>query len=168
MRKITFEFENIHARAMKGIYKIQLGGKFYIGRAENVYSRVYQHTETINKELMRYPMLKNTQYLKWCQYLLENPSINTLKVVALQRCERDSMLFFAERYYLNQYYGHADCLNLCLAVPRPKCFFGALDKTQVVRKSETSDNWFYIDRDTGEATLTNEPLTVHGKARKRA
>lgn len=153
---------------MKGIYKLVIGGKFYIGRAENLFARSNDHKYAINRGLLTYPNLKSPHYAEWCRYLLENPKIDTIKVIALQRCIRDSMLFFAERYYLNEYGNHPDYLNLSIACSRPKCFFGAEDKVQVVTQSKRYGWWYYEDPFDGcSITKTDEELTINGLPRKR-
>lgn len=165
--QVKFEFPNPHVRAAKGIYKINIGGKFYIGKADNLYARVYQHQSTLNWELRRYPMMKATQYFKWCRYIHENPSIEIATVHLIQRCETDFQAYWAEKYHLNEIKYSCDALNTVFEVPRPRCFFGGYDKKWLLDTRDMTRILYYNPDDIMDATYSHEPLTIHGKPRKR-
>lgn len=98
---------------MKGIYKITIGNKFYIGQCKRLAKRMYQHERGIAGCLNRYGMPRQYEihYLPWCRYLNDNPQINFGTVEIIQRCVSAWDLYYAERYYLQEIEGHPDCLN---------------------------------------------------------
>lgn len=98
---------------MKGIYKITIGNKFYIGQCRRLAARMYQHQRGIAGCLNRYGMPRpyEISYLPWARYLNDNPQIKTGHVEIIQRCVSAWDLYYAECNYLKDIVGHPDCLN---------------------------------------------------------
>lgn len=117
---IEIVFRNKYHKLMRGIYKITVGNKFYIGQASRVAERIYAHESCINWCLKRYGMPKKYEkhYIKMAKYLHENPSINTLYVDVVQKCVSTWDLFYAESVWLNEHKSNPDCLNTAFLVPR--------------------------------------------------
>jgi hypothetical protein len=110
-RFVNLRITKRHYWLIKGIYKITVGGKFYIGKTSNLYRRVNQHEIAINKSLLNYPTAYNN-YSHWAKYIYENEGIQKCVVDVIQRCVSDSELHYSEMYYLKELRGHPDCLNL--------------------------------------------------------
>lgn len=106
---ITFDYQ----KHMKGIYRIDFGGKFYIGMAKQLQQRVYQHETSINKciEQFHMPPKYAQTYLSISRYLLENPKITEGRVQIIQRAITTADLCYMEANHLNHYRNHADCMN---------------------------------------------------------
>ncbi len=108
---------------MRGIYKIRFGGKFYIGRASNMYKRALQHEQTINGIIKDYSAIKNLGFnesvyaKKWgsyndiATYLLENPKIRFGTIEVIQRCITQHDLYAAETPIIALLERNGDCWN---------------------------------------------------------
>lgn len=106
-------YKNEYHKLMKGIYKLTVGDKFYIGRANRLAERMYQHQGLINRCLSRYamPKLSESHYIKFAKYLHENPLITTISAEIIQRGISSWDLHYAEHNWLTEIKGHPDCLN---------------------------------------------------------
>lgn len=108
---------------MRGVYKITFGNKFYIGRANCLASRMYQHQTAINGVMKIYASMINLKgadgcyadkwfsYRKFAKYLQENPKIKYGVVEVLQRCSGIKDLYETEYAILRSVRGNPDCLN---------------------------------------------------------
>ena len=111
--KFWIDYDHKGHKLMKGIYKITIGNKFYIGQCKRLAVRMYQHERGIAGCLNRYGMPREYEahYLPWCRYLNDNPQIKFGTVEIIQRCISAWDLYYAESYYLQEIEGHPDCLN---------------------------------------------------------
>jgi hypothetical protein len=107
------EYKHKYHKLMKGIYKITIGNKFYIGQCKRLAIRMYQHERGVAGCLNRYGMPRpyETKYLPWVRYLNDNPKIKSGQVEIMQRCISAWDLYYAESFYLKEVSGHPDCLN---------------------------------------------------------
>lgn len=98
---------------MKGIYRISIGDKFYIGQCRRLAARMYQHERGINGCLWRYNMPRpyEISYLPIVTYLNEHPKVKTGTVEVIQRCVSSYDLMIAEYYWLQDAKGNPDCFN---------------------------------------------------------
>ena len=110
---IKIVYKNQHHKLMRGIYRITVGDKFYIGQARILAERMYSHQTVINGCLRRFAMPKQSerQYLKMAKYLHEHPLISQIQVEIIQRCVSTWDLYYAEQGWLTELKTHADCLN---------------------------------------------------------
>lgn len=166
MRKISLKIVNPLCPLAKGVYKITVGGKFYIGAASRLQARIYQHEMGVNRALREYPERHPTysQYYWWAKYIHENEGIAVCSVDLLQRCVDDFALYNAEIRYVKEYNRHPDSLNRAPTVRRPHCFRGGKNEMWDVVKH--FGMWHYYNPE--EPTIkTNAitPLTRHGKIR---
>ncbi len=129
-RTIRLEFVNPNHRLFPGIYKITLGGKFYIGKANVPAERIRVHESSLNKALQVFyerrfediPKAQYASYLKykrWVKYLHENPKVNIGCVEIIQRGIHPISLYYMENRHLNAIKDHPDSLNAVFASPRP-------------------------------------------------
>lgn len=130
-QRFKLKLKNPHHYWMKGIYKITIGGKFYIGKALNVGMRAYQHELEINTALKNYSRLMNIGpdgreemskmgYLNIARYIHENPSITGGTVEVLQRQVCSNMMYFSENMYLKEIEFNRDSYNISVIGSRPK------------------------------------------------
>jgi hypothetical protein len=129
-RTIRLEFANPHHRLFPGIYKITLGGKFYIGKANVPAERIKVHENSLNRALQvfyerRFEDIPKAQYAnylkykKWVKYLHENPKVNVGRVEIIQRGIHPISLYYMENRHLNAIKDHPDSLNAIFTSPRP-------------------------------------------------
>ena len=150
---------------MRGIYKITVGDKFYIGQARVLAERIHSHEIGINGCLHRFGMPKKSQqhYMKMAKYLHEHPLISELQVEIIQRCVSTWDLYYAERGWLTELKTHADCLNGAFSVTRRWINDSMWD-------AELFDGWLikYFDPldPTGKRYDMYTPLTTAGKIAK--
>lgn len=159
--KFEIEYKRPEHKLMKGIYKISIGNKFYIGQCKRLAVRMYQHGRGIAGCLNRYgmPRAYEEHYLPWCQYLNDNPKINVGTVEIIQRCISAWDLYYAEEYYLQEIEGHPDCLNATFK-PVKSCIDDHLWDIEV------RDGWIIYYFDPKEPTKKYEmyqKLTVSGE-----
>jgi hypothetical protein len=112
MRKIDIVFAEPRHRQMKGIYRIDVGNIFYIGRAGLLANRMYNHSLSINKYLESQSLPESEKYHeRIIRYLQDNPKIETMKVTLIQRCVTFVDLWASENSWLSYYELHPDCVN---------------------------------------------------------
>lgn len=112
MRKIDIVFAEPRHRQMKGIYRIDVGRIFYIGRAGLLANRMYNHILSINKYLGSQSLPESEKYHeKIIRHLQDNPKIETMRVTLIQRCITFVDLWESENSWLSYYEGHPDCVN---------------------------------------------------------
>lgn len=127
---IRLEFVNPNHRLFPGIYKITLGGKFYIGKANVPAERIKVHEYSLNRALQtfydrRFDDIPKTQYAnylkyrRWVKYLVENPRIRAAQVQIIQRGIHPISLYYMENWHLNAIKDHPDSLNGIFTSPRP-------------------------------------------------
>ena len=114
------EYKHRYHRLMKGIYKITIGNKFYIGQCKRLAIRMYQHERGIAGCLNRYGMPRQYEahYLPLARYLNDNPKIRSGQAEIIQRCVSAWDLYYAENYYLKEVENNPDCLNGVFAANR--------------------------------------------------
>jgi hypothetical protein len=125
--EITLNWVNDLYSVLPGIYKITLGGRFYIGKANIPYLRIKEHTRGINKTLRTLAERRFikptdavfTKYLPIAKYLAENPSIISGTVEIIQRGIHPVSLYYMENYRLNMVKDNPDYLNTLFKSPRP-------------------------------------------------
>lgn len=147
---------------MKGIYRINIGNKFYIGSANRVAERIYRHECSINNCLLQYPMPKRSyaHYSRLAQYLHENPNITYVLAEVIQRCVTPEDMYHYENMFLTEASFNPDCIN--------GIFYAT---TKVLRHADTWDiekrgnDWYYFDPQNPEVTSipVGAPLTKAGK-----
>jgi len=121
-------------RLMRGVYKITIGGKFYIGKASILQTRAYQHETALNKAINNYAEIKNlkscngsaaeiaSMYMEFAQHIAENPSITHGTIEVIQRCISPVQLYIAEHKILRMLVGNRDCLNKAFYGTKPRPF----------------------------------------------
>lgn len=110
---IKIECKYPYQKLMKGIYRIEIGHKFYIGMATRFGERMYQHEMDINKCLRNFTMPRQgyAHYLRIARYLHENPRIEYCYAEIIQKCVTGRELYFYEDRFLKDAKGNRDCLN---------------------------------------------------------
>jgi hypothetical protein len=154
------EYKQPAHKLMKGIYKITIGNKFYIGQSKRLAVRMYQHQRGITGCLNRYGMPRpyEMMYLPWARYLNENPYIKSGQVEVIQRCISALDLYYAESFFLNELANHPDCLNASFAPSR----YLNDDMWDI----EVKDGWviYYFDRnDPAKKYEMYQRLKVNGE-----
>jgi hypothetical protein len=111
-RQIKIELADPHQAIMRGIYRIDVGRKFYIGQALRFAARVKQHEKSINLLLeTQHDVLEKDMYLHWIEYLHENPRIQVLKARLIHYCKNGVELSEWEDRILKSVEGDDRCLN---------------------------------------------------------
>lgn len=130
-QRFKLKLKNPNHYWMKGIYKITIGGKFYIGKALNVGMRAYQHELNINAALKNYSRWANVgpeteaevsklSYLTIAKYIHENPSITHGTVEVIQRQVCSNMMYLTENFYLKEIENNRDFYNISMVGSKPK------------------------------------------------
>jgi hypothetical protein len=118
--RLTYK-HNAH-KLMRGVYRITMGNKFYIGRTRFFATRVWRHDKALNQALRYYPDLlpDHEMYREWCRYLHENPKIKEAKCEIIHYCEDDDALHEMENKLLREVLNHPDCLNRTFQSVNPR------------------------------------------------
>lgn len=167
-QRFKFWINQHHLRLIKGIYKITIGGKFYIGSAEKLHMRIYSHETSLNAALRMYPETRPSclMHLHWAQYIYENPKITYATVDVIQRCVTDSHLYYAEQFYMNEYCWHPEYLNKSKTIRRPSCFRGGENKKWDVEIDDTGTPMYFNPDEPYERISGYADLTRRGSIRK--
>jgi len=117
-RKIKFTISNPEHRNKKGVYCIWFGDRFYIGKANNLGSRISAHRWHINKMVcdIVYDRSGNwsASYLRIMEHLKQNPNIIDAEAYIIEVCDTDEDALKIERDWLKTMQGHFlnwHCLN---------------------------------------------------------
>ncbi|HMF73453.1 MAG TPA: hypothetical protein VK616_18360 [Flavitalea sp.] len=108
-----------HQALMRGVYRIQVGNKFYIGKADQFAIRMKQHERGLFKAWLYSPDLppEIKMYEPWIKYLLENPKVQRLEAQVIHYCRTETDCSFMEAQILSDLQGNPDCLNKRFAQP---------------------------------------------------
>jgi hypothetical protein len=162
---IKIVYKNPHHKLMRGIYKISIGDRFYIGQARILARRMYSHQMGINNCLRHFGMPKesHSHYINIARYLHEHPLISSLQVEVIQRCVSTWDLLYAEQGWLTELKTHSDCFNESFTVPRRYI-------NESLWEAEVFDGWLikYFDPSNPMARKYDmyTPLTSGGKIAK--
>jgi hypothetical protein len=172
-RIVTFEIRNYLCRAMKGIYRISLGDRFYIGSTFSIYKRTYQHEFSLNKTIFNYPTShpRYDNYNKWAQYVFESRGVEKAYVDVVERCISDEQMWHRELYHIREVYGNPNNLNQSPNVARPSSMLGGEEHLWDVKKCNKGNMLVYFDVNNpdnyiGCLELLNKNGTVQKKGRK--
>lgn len=101
--------DEMHADSM-GIYRLNVGCKYYIGATKNLLLRSEGHQKKINSWFAEQKYGKNS-VTKICNYLLSNQWVTNLFIELLEEVEYEECLVDAEQKWFDACFGDSDCLN---------------------------------------------------------
>lgn len=101
--------DETHADKM-GIYRLNVGGKYYIGATKNLLYRTYGHEKRINSWFANKKYGKNS-VTKICDYLLYNKWVTNIFIELLEEVEYEECLVDAEQKWFDACFGDNNCLN---------------------------------------------------------
>lgn len=93
-----------------GIYRLNIGSKYYIGATQNTTVRMLGHAQKLNAWFFERKYGKNSQ-TKICDYLLSNKWITHIYIELLEEVEYEECLVDAEQKWFDACFGDSNCLN---------------------------------------------------------
>lgn len=96
----------------RGVYKLTIGKKFYIGRSKYIATRFKQHWKEINKFFTSGKYPPDSYLKKVFEHLEEDQWSYYFEVSLLDECYTVDELVEKEQKWLDKYNGHPNCLNI--------------------------------------------------------
>jgi hypothetical protein len=117
-REINVFLDKGMHRIITGIYKLHLDDHYYIGRANNVRTRIKQHMKDM-EYMIHYNKEKGNGQKNMLKYLIEHPECNKMRVEILEQCDYKD-LENREQFWIDKHDGDNKMLNALLKVNRTK------------------------------------------------
>jgi hypothetical protein len=121
-KQITIDIEHHMFILFPCVYRIRIGGCFYIGRTYHLHKRMRSHQAGINRLIPKYSRIVNfgghhgemenfRMYGRFVRILFDNPSIYVLHAELLEYDRTVLGVCAKEHALLRHYHGHKDCIN---------------------------------------------------------
>lgn len=107
-RTIILKFSGDLNKITTGIYLLEIGSKYYIGKAEHMVSRCVTHVRNMNNSLMAGKRSAISKQM--FDHILSNPEIENVTMSILERC-KEKDLYFKEQYWVDKYLSSGKLIN---------------------------------------------------------